>query len=160
MLHPSDAKIRERPGTVKPVSLTAPPRLSAPVKIDALLPVTVKDSVVHTIDAAAPPVVMTRLPSPDAILPNGQRDASACLKVESDGSHWGFRNGCGYSVQFSYCTWHGSEPLAACDSADSHAMERRKNESAPDRAGAPFITTFGSPLSADRPSGEAETGTY
>ncbi len=122
MLHPSDAKIRERPGSVKPVSLTAPPRLSAPVKIDALLPVTVKDSVVHTIDAAAPPVVMTRLPSPDAILPNGQRDASACLKVESDGSHWGFRNGCGYSVQFSYCTWHGSEPLAACDSADSHAI--------------------------------------
>jgi hypothetical protein len=27
-------------------------------------------------------------------------------------------------VQFSYCTWHGSEPLAACggDGADSHAI--------------------------------------
>ena len=124
MLHPSDTKTKDRPARVKPVSLTAPARLSAPTQIDALLPVTVKDSVVHTIDAdtAAPPVVMTRLPDPQTARPAGQHDASVCLKVESDGNHWGFRNACGYSVQFSYCMWHGSEPLAACDGDGAHAI--------------------------------------
>ncbi len=116
MLRPSDVKPREKPSQVKPVSLNGPVRVVAPGKITELLPVTVKDSVVHTIDAdtASPPVVMTQLPSPQAAIPPGQHDASACLKVESDGSHWGFRNACGYSVQFSYCMWHGSENLAAC----------------------------------------------
>ena len=124
MLRPSDTKTKEHSMRVKPVSLTAPPRLSAPTQIDALLPVTVKDSVVHTIDAdaAAPPMVMTHLPAPEAGLPPDQHGASTCLKVESDGSHWGFRNACGYSVQFSYCMWHGSEPLAAC--ADDGANPR------------------------------------
>lgn len=116
MLRPSDTKTKEKPGPIKPVSLRAPSRISAPAKIDALLPVTVKDSVVHTIDADTPPVMMTKLPTPQTALPPGQRDASVCLKVESDGSHWGFRNACGYSVQFSYCLWHGNEPLASCNS--------------------------------------------
>ena len=114
MLHPSDAKAKDRTIKVKPVSLTAPTHLTAPARIDALSPVTVKDSVVHTIDTATPPVAMARLPVPEVTLPAGQHDASACLKVESDGRHWGFRNACGTSVQFSYCLWHGSEPLAAC----------------------------------------------
>ena len=123
MLHPSDTKAKDRTGKVKPVSLTAPARLTTPTRIDALSPVTVKDSVVHTIDSATPPVVMARLPEP-RVIPEGQRDAAACLKVESDGAHWGFRNACGYSVQFSYCMWHGSEPLAACDSdgTGAHAI--------------------------------------
>jgi len=116
MLHPSDTKTKDRSAKVKPVSLTAPARLTAPTRIDARSPVTVKESVVHTIDSVTPPVAMARLPAPDMALPTGQRDASACLKVESDGGHWGFRNACGSSVQFSYCMWHGSEPLAACDS--------------------------------------------
>ena len=126
MLRPSDSKAREHAVKVKPVSLTAPAHISAPTRIEALLPVTVKDSVVHTIDAdaAAPPVSMARLPEPQAVLPSGERDASACLKVESDGSHWGFRNACGNSVQFSYCMWHGSEALAACasDGAGPHVI--------------------------------------
>ena len=124
MLRPSDTKTKDHMARVKPVSLTAPTRLSAPTKIDTLMPVTVKDSVVHTIDTATPPVAMTRLPEPQVALPPGQHDASACLKVESDGSHWGFRNACGYSVQFSYCIWRGGEPLAACDGGDvsAHAI--------------------------------------
>jgi len=124
MLRPSDSKTKDHAVKVKPVSLTAPARLSAPTKIDVLSPVTVRHSEVHTIDTATPPVVMARLPEPQVALPSGQRDAAACLKVESDGSHWSFRNACGYSVQFSYCLWHGSEPLAACagDGADLHAI--------------------------------------
>ena len=125
MLQPSDTKAaRGHAARVKQVSLIAPARLTAPTKIDALLPVTVKDSVVHTIDAdsATPPVTMTRLPEPQIVLPDGQQDASACLKVESDGSHWNFHNACGYSVQFSYCMWHGSELLAACGADGEHAI--------------------------------------
>jgi hypothetical protein len=112
-LHPSDVKPREKPAQVKPVSLHGPARLVAPGKITALPPVTVRESTIHTIDAGTPPVMMTNLPQ--AGIPPGQRDASNCLTVESDGSHWGFRNACGHSVQFSYCMWRGNEPLAACD---------------------------------------------
>ena len=100
------------------MSLSAPVRVTAPGKIAELMPVTVKDSVIHSIDAgadaaAAPPVVMTQLPASQNLAP-GERDATICLKVESDGGHWGFRNSCGFSVQFAYCMWRGSVALAAC----------------------------------------------
>src|SRR6201999_2404247 len=88
MLQPSDTKsAKTHAARIKPVSLTAPARLTAPAKIDVLSPVTVKDSVAHTIDAdsATPPVVMTRLPAPQDTLPSAQQEASTCLKVESDG---------------------------------------------------------------------------
>jgi hypothetical protein len=120
MLRPSDVKPKDKTASVKPVSLHAPARLSAPGKIEALLPVTVKDSVVHTIDADTPPVITTAMPSPELVAPPAKGEASACLKVESDGSHWSFRNACGYSVQFSYCLWRGSEPLAACQAEDGN----------------------------------------
>jgi len=122
MLRPSGAKSKEQTTPVKPVSLRTPVRVRAPGTITALLPVTVKESVIHSIDDAVPPVEMTSLPQTG--IPPGQHDASACLKVESDGSHWGFRNACGYSVQFSYCMLHGSELLAACDAegANPHAI--------------------------------------
>jgi hypothetical protein len=125
-LHPAEAKPHDKAVRAKPTSFVIPSITpsAAPAKLAALMPVTVKDSVVHSIDegadvAAAPPVVMTALPTPQ-LLPAGQHDASTCLKVESDGNHWGFRNSCGYSVQFSYCMWRGSEPLAACD--DGHSI--------------------------------------
>jgi len=35
------------------------------------------------------------------------------LSVESDGSHWGFKNRCGYTVQFAYCLM-GASALASC----------------------------------------------
>ncbi|HWF63626.1 MAG TPA: hypothetical protein VN685_03325 [Rhizomicrobium sp.] len=127
-LHPAEAKPHEKAAHAKPTSFItpsfAPTEATRSAKLAALMPVTVKDSVVHSIDegadaAAAPPVVMTALPTQQA-LPSGQRDAQACLKVDSDGSHWSFRNSCGYSVQFAYCMWHGSEPLSACD--DGHSI--------------------------------------
>jgi hypothetical protein len=43
-----------------------------------------------------------------------ERGASECLAVESDGAHWGFRNHCGYSVQFAYCQMTGNSQLASC----------------------------------------------
>jgi len=127
-LHPAEAKPHDKAVHAKPTSFVIPSITpsAGPAKLAALMPVTVKDSVVHSIDegadaAAAPPVVTTALaPSQASILPPGQHDASTCLKVESDGNHWGFHNSCSYSVQFSYCMWRGSEPLAACD--DGHSI--------------------------------------
>jgi hypothetical protein len=43
-----------------------------------------------------------------------QRGASTCLSVESDGMHWGFRNHCGYSIQYAYCQMSGTDQLASC----------------------------------------------
>jgi len=72
--------------------------------------VPIKQSTVHLIDAA--PV----LPDPDSngTQPVDERIASNCLKVESDGNHWGFRNHCSYNVQFAYCLLHGSDEMTAC----------------------------------------------
>jgi len=69
--------------------------------------------VVHAIDAQP-------VPAPDAgtagVLASAppSDDASTCLKVESDGSHWGFRNGCGFDVQFAYCLAQGGDSLTGC----------------------------------------------
>lgn len=74
--------------------------------------VAVKDSAVHAIDtmpqAAKAPSVEVAAAQP------GKDEASKCLKVDSDGSHWGFRNACGYAVQFVYCLAGSSDSLAGC----------------------------------------------
>lgn len=83
--------------------------------------VDVRPSTVHLIDAdpAQPDVPQPALPqTATAALPANAAhggSASACLSVESDGQHWGFRNHCGFDVQFAYCLMNASEPLAACD---------------------------------------------
>lgn len=74
--------------------------------------VEVRPSIVHVIDADTP--------SNASIASNGPSNApgasaSHCLSVESDGQHWGFRNHCGYDVQFAYCLMNARDPLAACD---------------------------------------------
>ncbi|MBS0472131.1 MAG: hypothetical protein JSR60_13740 [Proteobacteria bacterium] len=61
-----------------------------------------KPSMVHAIDTEVAPVDETV--------------ASKCLKVDSDGSYWGFRNHCSYSVQFAFCLLEGNDPMTACGS--------------------------------------------
>ncbi|HEX4027129.1 MAG TPA: hypothetical protein VHX18_05870 [Rhizomicrobium sp.] len=95
--------------------------------------VAVKTSEIHTIDApaadaarqtsaiAVPQVSggMT-MPAPPPMAANTDRnDASHCLKVDSDGGHWGFRNSCDFSVQFAYCMAGGSDSLTACGDHDA-----------------------------------------
>jgi hypothetical protein len=77
-------------------------------KLAGLQPVPIKQSTVHLIDAA--PAV----PDNSGVPPSDERIASNCLKVESDGSYWGFRNHCGYNVQFAYCLLHGADEMTAC----------------------------------------------
>jgi hypothetical protein len=75
--------------------------------------VIVKDSTVHMIDAGPAPIAPGSLQASvdPAALPDS---ASSCLSVDSDGAHWGFRNHCGYSVQFAYCLMNDPDGLAGC----------------------------------------------
>ncbi len=90
-----------------------PSRAPAPFAQNMSGVVVVKDSTVHTIDAGADPIAPA---SPQASLdPATLPDsASSCLSVDSDGAHWGFRNHCGTSVQFTYCLMSDPDGLAAC----------------------------------------------
>src|ERR1700744_2670683 len=78
--------------------------------------VAVKNSEAPTIDGGAIAVpsisggmAMAAPPSAQAA---DRNDASHCLKVDSDGGHWGFRNACDFAVQFAYCM-AGGDGLAA-----------------------------------------------
>jgi hypothetical protein len=84
--------------------------------------IDVRTSEVHAIDAVAAvakPEEKTGTPAPQRLASLEQpaaetpKGASGCLSVESDGSHWGFKNRCGYTVQFAYCLMGGSL-LASC----------------------------------------------
>jgi hypothetical protein len=72
--------------------------------------VPVHDSVVHPIDS---PLTVTAAADNTAPVTN-EVFASNCLRVDTDGSYWGFRNHCGYSVQFAYCLLHGSDEAPSC----------------------------------------------
>jgi hypothetical protein len=84
--------------------------------------VAVRTSEVHAIDGDAPAIAVPAAKEVVAAIapkPSGDRnDASHCLKVDSDGSHWGFRNACDFSVQFAYCMAGGDAKdetsLTAC----------------------------------------------
>jgi hypothetical protein len=85
-------------------------------------PIAVRTSIVHLVDKDAPAAP----PAPIAISfasaaaaqppdkPAAQAGASSCLSIENDGGSWGFRNRCGYSVQFAYCIANGDDPATSC----------------------------------------------
>ncbi|HVV64631.1 MAG TPA: hypothetical protein VHC42_04130 [Rhizomicrobium sp.] len=58
-------------------------------------------------------------PSPAASNAPPGSGASDCLSVDSDGANLGFRNHCGYSVEFAYCLKGGaSDKQAACGAGE------------------------------------------
>src|SRR5215471_4677931 len=79
-------------------------------------PVEVRESEVHLIDVPKD----TNKASPDAAVAPSTADvaaqigASTCLSIESDGKNWGFKNHCGYTVQFAYCTMDALIQLSSC----------------------------------------------
>jgi hypothetical protein len=81
--------------------------------------VTVRPSDVHPIDSLPGGLALAAPDIDDrGILAGNKNDASHCLKVDSDGSHWGFRNNCDFAVQFAYCMAEGSDNLTACGSSN------------------------------------------
>jgi len=85
--------------------------------------ILVRPSEVHTVDGAiAVPSISGAMTMTQPIAPpaSDRNDAGHCLKVDSDGGHWGFRNACDFAVQFAYCMAGGDNSLAAC--GDSGAV--------------------------------------
>ncbi|MDR3526127.1 MAG: hypothetical protein P4L57_02535 [Rhizomicrobium sp.] len=84
-------------------------------------PIIVRTSLVHAVDGDAPvPAELTNATTMAANAPGAgtnEASASACLGVESDGRHWGFRNRCAFDVQFSYCLMDAGDPLTSCNGA-------------------------------------------
>ena len=133
------------PATTKTAALPAhqphPQRGAANSAV--LVPVIVRTSVVHAIDAPrASPVAVAAIPAPvttphlptvsmssmiipvsaqspaqtasaDAVEPG--HGASGCLSVDTNGSDLGFQNQCGFSVTFSYCLQKADDPSLVCD---------------------------------------------
>lgn len=81
--------------------------------------IDVRTSEIHQIDgpdttALASPAVTDTLAT--ARIASNPADTSHCLSVDSDGSHWGFRNSCDFALQFSYCMSGSNDSLARCGS--------------------------------------------
>ena len=95
-----------------------PPLTSAKAGLEA---VAVKTSEIHTVDGA---IAVPSLSGAMAVTPpnlpalSEARDAGHCLKVDSDGANWGFRNSCDFAVQFAYCMAGSDNSLTSCGSSD------------------------------------------
>lgn len=88
--------------------------------------ITVRNSQVHAIDApvettsaqiVAPPTLSAPVKTADIAMdhpPIQNHGASSCLKIDNDGASWGFRNSCGYGVNYAWCLQKGADPGTAC----------------------------------------------
>jgi hypothetical protein len=81
------------------------------------VPVAVRASNIHLIDGAV------SVPAPEALVaPAAETVAkivapatpSQCLSVEAEGADVGFRNHCGFEVQFAYCVVDAADPVRLC----------------------------------------------
>ena len=122
------SKLERRSQIKTPVKVKAAYRIGdyqpAAAPKTGLESVLVRPSEIHAVDGEAIAVpslsgAMAMTP-PHAALPSDRNDANRCLKVDSDGGHWGFRNSCDFAVQFAYCMAGGDNSLSAC--GDSGAV--------------------------------------
>lgn len=100
------AKVSYRIGDYQPGATTK-------AELDSI---AVKTSEVHTIDGAiaVPAIGGAMAMRPPALPTAGEKDGAHCLKVDSDGQSWGFRNTCDFAVQFAYCMADSDNSLTAC----------------------------------------------
>lgn len=122
------------PKAQRPVKLAA---THAPKSLTVPKSVLVRDSAIHTIDApiapvppeiaqaalaGAAPIASAADPGAHMIQASAKEPvpanhgASNCLRIDSDGQNWGFRNACDNSVQFAYCLQNGKDTATACGS--------------------------------------------
>jgi hypothetical protein len=90
--------------------------------------INVRTSQVHAIDVPvettaaqgiAPPMLAAPVPTRTADIAMDHpliqnHGASSCLKIDNDGSSWGFRNACSYGVQYAWCLQKGADARTAC----------------------------------------------
>lgn len=113
---PTSTTTRRRTGRSAQQTAALTPPVPAAIAAAAAQPasVDVKPSIVHAIDGA--PGADTLDTAAAAATPMGDETiASRCLKVDSDGTSWGFRNHCSYAVQFAFCLLHDTDPMTACN---------------------------------------------
>jgi hypothetical protein len=99
-----------------------PVAMAAPARHGLAEPISVRTSQVHLIDppvATTPAQVIAPPPVKSADLaadrpPTQNHGASSCLKIDNDGASWGFRNSCGYGVQYAWCLEKGQDRTTAC----------------------------------------------
>jgi hypothetical protein len=105
---PASSKHHNRKHNTETADVEQPAAAAGPMalaSLDAVMPIQVRSSSVHPIDAPAGP--------PSA---GGDADtASRCLSVDTEGARWGMRNSCGFSVQFAWCVMGGSDQRSSCD---------------------------------------------
>jgi len=104
-----------------PIKTTVATQAAAPLQV-----ITVKTSEIHTIDQpiGANPIVVGsvasavpqsfHLPEQPREQPSPESNPSKCLSIETNGAHWGFRNSCGFDIQFAYCVASNSDQLTSC----------------------------------------------
>ncbi|HTT99200.1 MAG TPA: hypothetical protein VMF58_14210 [Rhizomicrobium sp.] len=103
----SDVHLVDGPTPVKFVAPITSSASSAPQPPAAALPA----QSVNATTANASPTPQAAVASQ---VPTGS-GASDCLTVDSDGANLGFRNHCGFGVQFAYCLQRASDAATACD---------------------------------------------
>jgi hypothetical protein len=89
---------------------TAPAAVSLPAAPSSVSPPQTT-AAAQSAPAPAPTAVTAANPYRPDLTDSG---ASSCLSVASDGTHWGFKNSCAYTVQFAYCLKGEAEVLASC----------------------------------------------
>jgi len=106
-VHPIDPPAPED-APPAPAKLSAAPAALQPVAAPAAAPAELRTA--QTPEKPADPIAEAALDAKPGEV------ASSCLVVDSNGTGWGFRNSCGYAVQFAYCLKNGSDKSAACGS--------------------------------------------
>ncbi len=116
------ATLREAPVRVAKASYRIGDYQPATAAKAGLESVSVKTSEIHTIDggAIAVPTISgaVAMTPPSSPVASAEKSAVNCLKVDSDGNHWGFRNSCDFAVQFAYCMAGSDNSLTACGNSD------------------------------------------
>jgi len=77
-------------------------------------PILVRTSGVHPVDAAPAPIPDAAAKPAPISDTRVARTPSECLSVEADGGTWGFRNHCGFAVQYAYCLKEGAAQNNSC----------------------------------------------
>jgi hypothetical protein len=152
--HSCDAPSEQKSASVRPGAQQIKPKDRIVANAKGLVPIMVRTSVVHAVDATAPAAAVVapkavaiaapkaeivaaaphKIPtvSMDAMVQQASattsddddtqeaavepgHGASGCLSVDNDGSDFGFRNQCGFNVEFSYCLESSDDPAIACD---------------------------------------------
>ncbi len=74
----------------------------------AIQTIAVRSAQIHPLDGLIVPQAADAQAAGAGHDSSAPNEPSRCLSVEADGANWGFRNHCGFAVQFAYCVMPAS----------------------------------------------------